>query len=70
MGLSQLAEDLVVFGESVDGVLAEDHFAVDDDVEYSAGARNELGVDAAVVLDRGGQTGRLGLVVSLHAVGD
>ena len=65
-----MAENLVVFGESVDRVLAEDHLAVDDDVEDTTGTLDELGVDSAVVLDRGGQTGRLGLVVSLHAVGD
>ena len=70
MTLAQLAEDLVVFGEPINGVLAEDHLAVNDDVEDASAALDHLGVDTAVVLDRGGQTGRLGFVVSLHAVGD
>ena len=67
---AELAENLVVLGKSVDSVLAEDHLAVDNDVKNPTGARDERGVDVAVVLDRGGQTGRLGFVVSLHAIGD
>ena len=65
-----MPENLVVLGEAVDVVLAEDHLAVDDDIEDSSGAFDQSGVDLAVILDRGGQTGRLGFVVSLHAVGD
>jgi hypothetical protein len=65
-----LPENLVVLGEAVDVVLAEDHLAVDHDVENPASTLDQRRLDTAVVLDRGGQTGRLGLVVSLHAVGD
>ena len=66
----QLAENLVVFWKTVDSMFAEDHVAIDDDVENTAGPLNERGVDIAVIFDCGGQTGRLGFIVSLHAVGD
>ena len=59
-----------MFGESVHFVFTEDHRSVDDDVKDAATAFDESGVDTTVILDCGGQTGRLGLVVSLHAVGD
>jgi phosphoenolpyruvate synthase/pyruvate phosphate dikinase len=59
-----------VFGEPIDVVFAEDHLAVDDDIEDASCAFDQSGVDLAVILDCGGQTGRLGFVVSLHAVGD
>ena len=65
-----MPENLVVLGEAVDVVLAEDHLAVAHDVENPASTLDQRRLDTAVVLDRGGQTGRLGLVVSLHAVGD
>jgi hypothetical protein len=65
-----LPEDLVVLGETVDVVLAEDHLAVDHDVKDASSTLDQSRLDTAVVLDRGGQTGRLGFVVSLHAVGD
>ena len=68
--LVQLTENLVVFGETVDSVLAENHVAVDDNVENAPGSFDERGVDIAVIFDCGGQTGRLGFIVSLHAVGD
>ena len=66
----QLAEDFVVFRETVDGVFAEDHVSVDDNVENTPCAFHQRGVDAVVGFDSGGQTGRLGFIVSLHAIGD
>lgn len=66
----QLAENLVVFWKTVDSMFAEDHVAIDDDVENPAGPLDERGVDITVIFDCGGQTGRLGFIVSLHAVGD
>ena len=65
-----MLKNLGVFGEPIDVVLTEDHLAVDDDIENSSGSFDKSGVDLAVIMDRGGQTGRLGFVVSLHAVGD
>ena len=59
-----------MFGESVHVVFAENHLSIDDDVKDAATAFDESGVDTTVILDCGGQTGRLGFVVSLHAVGD
>lgn len=59
-----------MFGETVDSMLAEDHVAIDNNVENAAGPLDERGVDIAVIFDCGGQTGRLGLIVSLHAVRD
>ncbi len=66
----ELPENLVVFGKPIGLVFAEDHLAVDDDVKDSACAFDEIRVNTTVILDCGGQTGRLGFVVSLHAVGD
>ena len=65
-----MVENLIVFGETVDSMLAEDHVAIDNNVENAAGPLDERGVDITVILDCGGQTGRLRFVVSLHAVGD
>lgn len=59
-----------MFGETVDSMLAEDHIAIDDDVENTAGSFDERGVDIAVIFDCSGQTGRLGFIVSLHAIRD
>jgi len=59
-----------VFRETVDGVFAEDHVSVDDNVENTPCAFHQRGVDAVVGFDSGGQTGRLGFIVSLHAIGD
>jgi len=68
--LPEYRKNLGVFGKPIDVVFAEDHLPVDDDIEYSTGALDQSGLDLAVILDCGGQTGRLGFVVSLHAVGD
>lgn len=57
-----------MLGETVDVVLAENQLAVDDDIKDAAGALDQRGIDVALVLDRSGQTGRSGKVVSLHAV--
>ncbi len=70
MRLTELRENLVVLGEAVDRMFAEDHLTVDHDVEDASTSLDESALDAVVILDGGGQTGRLGLVVSLHAVGD
>ena len=59
-----------MFREAVDVVFAEDHLAVGHDVKDPSSTLDQRRLDTAVVLDRGGQTGRLGFVVSLHAVGD
>ena len=59
-----------MFREAVDVVLAEDHLAISHDVKDPSSTLDQRRFDTAVVLDRGGQTGRLGFVVSLHAVGD
>ena len=56
--------------KTVDVVLAEDQFAIDDDVKNPTTAFDQCRVDVALVLDRSGQTGRGRKVVSLHAVGD
>jgi len=52
------------------GALGEDELAVGDDVELTAGARDDVGVDAERLLDRGRQTGGLRQVVSNLAVAD
>jgi len=52
------------------GALGEDELAVGDDVELTAGARGDDGVDAERLLDRGRQTGGLRQVVSNLTVED
>ena len=39
--LRQVAENLIVFGESVDVMFAENHLSIADDVKDSAAAFNE-----------------------------
>lgn len=51
-------------------MLAEDHLVVEFDVENSAAAFDQLGIDAVFLLDCVRQTDGCGLVVSLHAVFD
>ena len=65
-----LVENFLVGGEAVGDVLVVDELTVDGDLEDAAVARLERGGDAVLVLDRGLQTGGLGQVVSLGAVGD
>jgi hypothetical protein len=59
-----------VLGEAAGFFLAVDEAAVGDDVEDSAAAFDELGGDACFGFDCIRQTGGLGEVVSLYAVGD
>lgn len=66
----KLFEDLCVCGEPVDFVFAEDHFAVGDDVEDAAAAFDERCFCAGCLFNCCRQTGGLGGVVSLYAVGD
>jgi len=66
----QLVEHLVVLGEAADLVLAEDEPPIRLDVEDPARTLDELGLDPELLLDRGRQTGGLGQIVSLHAIGD
>lgn len=67
---AELADDFFGLGKPTGLVLAEDRFAVDDDVEHTATALDQLGLDADFLLDRSRQTGGIGVVVSFTAVGD
>ena len=51
-------------------VLREDSLAVDIDVEDAAGTTNEFRLDVEFLLERRGQTGRAGKVVSGHTPGN
>ena len=51
-------------------MLRVDELAVDVDVEDAAGTLDEERLHVERVFELGSQTGRLGLIVSLHAVGD
>jgi hypothetical protein len=51
-------------------MLGVDQGAIDDHVEDSAAAAFERRLRPESLFDSGSQTGRLGLIVSLHAVGD
>ena len=68
-GAEQL-DHLGVVREAAGLVLREDEVAVGDDVEDAAAAFDQLGLDTELALQPGLQTGGLGQVVSLHAVGD
>jgi hypothetical protein len=65
-----LSEDLLVRGEAVRLVLRVDPLAVERDVEHAAVTALEASGDSELLLDRGLQTGGLGVVVSFGAVGD
>jgi hypothetical protein len=67
---ADLGEDLLVGGEAVGPVLRVDQPAVEGDVEHPAVPAGQGRLDAELALDGGLQTGGLGIVVSLHAVGD
>lgn len=51
-------------------MLAPDLLAVDMDIENSARAFDQLGIDAELFLDRSRQTGGLGKIISLRAILD
>lgn len=67
---AELVEDLVVLGKAAGLFLAEQELIAGFHVENSAVAGDELCFDVVCVLDRGRQTGGLGEVISLGAVGD
>jgi len=67
----QQVRNLLVLREPLLRLLREDELAVDGDLEDPASRLDELDLDVGVErLQLGGQTDRLGLVVSLHAVLD
>ena len=66
----QLLQNLLVSREAVGFVFAEDHLAIDDDVEDTAFAFDQRRIDSGCSFDRFRQTGGLGRVVSLHAIGN
>ncbi len=59
-----------MFREATGIVLAEDSATVDNDVKDASATFNQLNSVAGVLFDRGRQTGGLGTVVSLAAVGN
>ena len=68
--LQKLREDLVFFWESTLGILGEDHRAVYNDIEDAVASTDQFGVHAGLVFNGGRQTGGLGAVVSLPAIGN
>ena len=68
--LQKPRKNLVVFGEASCLGLGEDQFLVRYDVKDSTAAAYEFTLDAGLVADRGRQTGGLGEIISLSAVGD
>ncbi len=67
---AELADNFFGLGKPTGLVLAEDRLAVSDNVEHTATALDQLGLDAGFLLDRSRQTGGVGVVVSFTAVGD
>jgi hypothetical protein len=65
-----LSEDLAGFGKAAAVVLAPDLLAIGHDVEDAAGPFLESGGNPDLLLDRIRQTGGIGVIVSLPAVGD
>ena len=55
----QGSDDLIGLREAVFSALGKDKLAVGYDVELTAGARDDVGIDAECLLDRGRQTGGL-----------
>ena len=68
-GLERL-EYLFVFGEAAHFFFREDLGAVGCDDKFAATALLELWCNSEFLLQRFGQTGRLGKVVSFHAIFD
>src|SRR6185295_16689308 len=65
-----LGEDLVILREAVRRLIVVDALPVDVDGEDATDAFVQVSDDAVLVLDGGLQTGGLGQIVSLAAVGD
>src|SRR5881394_1381198 len=65
-----LLQDLARLGEASELLLREDQVAVQHDLELSAAALDEGGLDAALLLHLGRQTGGPWKIVSSDAVGD
>ena len=65
-----MADDFLGFWDAAGLVFAEDHPAVNDDVEDAAAAFNQFGLGAGFLLDLFRQTGGLWIVVSFAAIGD
>lgn len=59
-----------MFGESSRVVFGENSLTIHHDVEYTASAFNQFDGVTGLLFDRGRQTGGLGAVVSLTAIGD
>ena len=51
-------------------VLGEDHCIIGLDVKDTAAALNQIGIEPQRIFDLGRQTGGLGFIVSLHAIGN
>jgi len=62
--------DLLQRREAMLLLLREDQFAVEHDLELTAAAGDQLYLDAVFLLELSRQTGGLGEIVSLNAVGD
>ena len=60
----------MVVREAAHVVLTPNLFAVDVNVEHAAGALDQLGINAELLLDRSRQTGGLGKIISLRAIFD
>ena len=63
-------DDFGVFGEAANFLLGEDTLAVCGHDKLTAAAGNQFRLDIQLLLQFGGQTGRLGQVVSPDAVFD
>ncbi len=66
----EFLEDLGIFRESADVAFAEDHLAVDFDVEDASAASDQLDFSVVLFSNGGLQTGGAGEVVSNPAVLD
>jgi len=65
-----LDENFLVLGKAAGFLLRIDFPAVEDHVEDTSAAFNQLGFAACLLLDRIRQTGGLRMIVSLHAIRD
>lgn len=61
-------DNLFMLGKAAHFLLREDLPAVNRDDEIAAPALEQFGIGVKFILQLGGQTGRPGKVVSLHAV--
>ena len=70
LGLTQGLQNFLVLGETPDFLLGEKLIAIGSHDEFATTPFDQFTRETKLVLNRCGQTGRLGQVISFYAVAD